>query len=308
MAGIESVQQPDVMTEDVVGPADVQPEVGVEPAAPVAAPTPAALTPLAAPETSYIYAHGQVDAQYPSLSVEKEFAQVAGQSDYAGMTDRQVMKQVILVPENRYLARSLCWILTIEGLETYILLPRDPADYQQLIDAFRAEPRRDDLDVVIGVRGGLAPPSMCNGLTLPIVAFEQLYSFDRQSLVESIPEPESVTGKQVDKFREAAGGLFDQLLQLADNVGATDEHRALNYLMVRYPRIYSVTTELYDRNFAFTGVEVLRSGLSDVRSVHDVVLSFSHRETDVVERHYVRVDTTGMFPFLVTKLGPFYQR
>jgi hypothetical protein len=270
-----------------------------------AAPPP---VPLAAAESAYVYAHGQVDAQFPSLSVEKELAQVAGQSDYSGLTDRQVMKQVISAREHRYLARSLCWIFTIEGLETYILHPRDPADWDLLIEAFRAEPRRDDLDVVVGIRGGLAPPSMCNGLTLPVVGFDQLYSFDRDALIEAIPKPDSVSDRQLGRFREAAGGFFDQLLQLADNVGATDEHRALNYLMVRYPRIYGVTTEMHDRNFAFTGVEVAPSDLSDVRSVQEVVLSYTHRETDVVEKHFVRVDVTGEFPFLVTKMGPFYHR
>lgn len=29
-----------------------------------------------------------------------------------------------------------------------------------------------------------------------------------------------------------------RIVQIADNAGATDEHRALNYLVVRYPRIY----------------------------------------------------------------------
>jgi PatG C-terminal len=282
---------------------DTPPETAVEPAqtGPVPSPT------LASAEHAYIYAHGQVEAQFPNLSVEKELAQVAGLSDYGGMTDRQVLKEVISARENRYLARSLCWIFAIEGLETYILYPRDPADWELLIDAFRAEPRRDDLDVVIGVRGGLAPPSMCNGLTLPVVGFDQLYSFDRDALIEAIPQPESMPDEQLGDFRVTAGRFFDQLLQLADNVGATDEHRAINYVMVRYPRIYSVTTEMHDRNFAFSGVEVLPSNLAGVRSVQDVVLSYTHRQTDVVEKHFVRVDVTGEFPFLVTKMQPFYQ-
>ena len=29
---------------------------------------------------------------------------------------------------NRYLVRQLCFVMTIQGLETYILRPRDPAD------------------------------------------------------------------------------------------------------------------------------------------------------------------------------------
>jgi hypothetical protein len=264
--------------------------------------------PLPIDRPSFVYALGQVEPRFPSLAVEKEFAQVIGRADNAGLTDRQVLRTAISERQNRYLARSLCWVLTIEGLETYILVPRDPADFELLVESYREESRRDDLDVVIGVRGQIAPPDMCNGLALPIVAFDQLYSFDRDSLIGSIPRPESIPQKGDAQFRSTAGGLFDYLLQLADNAGAIDEHRALNYLTVRYPRIYAVATEQYERNFSFAGVEVLPSRLSGVRSIVDVVFSFRHRETDVVEKQFVRVDVTEEFPFLVTKMSPFYDR
>jgi PatG C-terminal len=95
---------------------------------------------------------------------------------------------------------------------------------------------------------------------------------------------------------------------LADNAGATDEHRALNYLVVRYPAIYAVAAERYAQNASLTAVEVLPSRLSGVRKLVDVVLSFTNRQTDVVEKFFVRVDVTEEFPFLVTKLTPYYDR
>lgn len=88
-------------------------------------------------------------------------------------------------------------ILTIEGLETYILVPRDPADYDQLLEAVRPQPSPLDLDVVVGVRGPIAPPTMCNGLMIPIVVFDQIYSFDRDALIKAIPRPEKTTAKGV---------------------------------------------------------------------------------------------------------------
>ena len=33
------------------------------------------------------------------------------------------------------------------------------------------------------------PPEMCNGLMIPILAFEHIYSFDRAALIEAIPKP-----------------------------------------------------------------------------------------------------------------------
>ena len=55
--------------------------------------------------------------------------------------------------ENRYLVRQLCWVLSIQGLDTYLLQPRDPADFDALVDAIRPAPSPNDIDVVIGMRG-----------------------------------------------------------------------------------------------------------------------------------------------------------
>jgi hypothetical protein len=64
--------------------------------------------------------------------------------------------------------------MTIEGLETYILIPRDPADLDLLVEALRPASSPMDLDCVIGVRGPIAPPDICNGLQVPIVVFDQI--------------------------------------------------------------------------------------------------------------------------------------
>jgi len=257
---------------------------------------------------AFVYALGRIDARYPTLAIEKEFAQVVGSFDSAGLTDREVVHAVIHDRNNRYLARSLCWVFTVEGLETYILVPGDPADLELLIESYRTEPRYDDLDVVIGVRHGIAPPEMCNGLAVPVVRFDQIYSFDRTSLIESIPVPENMSDDDGGRFRTLAGGLFDDLNQLADNAGATDEHRALNYLTVRYPRIYTEATEQLEKNLSFSGVQVLASQLSGARTIVDVVFSFTHRQTDVIEKRSVRVDVTEEFPFLQAGIGPYFNR
>ena len=55
--------------------------------------------------------------------------------------DRQELPSVLTQKQNRYLARKLCWVLTVEGLETYILGSRDPADLDLLIEAVRPAPR-----------------------------------------------------------------------------------------------------------------------------------------------------------------------
>ena len=97
-------------------------------------------------------------------------------------------------------------------------------------------------------------------------------------------------------------------MQIADNAGATDEHRALNYLAVRYPAIYAKAAEYFAQNCSLTAVDVQGSPLSGVRNVLDVIFSYTNRNTDVLEKCFVRVDVTDEFPFLVTKLSPYYDR
>jgi cyclic patellamide precursor peptide PatG len=254
---------------------------------------------------SYVYALGQVEPRFPSLAVEKEMAQVTGRADTAGLTDRQALHTVLSERRNRYLVRHLCWVFTIEALDTYILRPRDPADWDLLVDAIRPRPKPGDIDTVIGIRGPIAPPDVCNGLSVPIVSFTQLYSYDEESLIRSIPKPRELSKEQ---FIPAAERLFREIMQVADNAGATDEHRALNYVATRYPAIYATATEAHARNAGLAGIEVRPSRLSGVRTIVDIIFSFNHRQTDVVEKHFTRVDVTEEFPFLVTKLSPYYDR
>ena len=254
---------------------------------------------------SYVYALGQIEPRFPRPDVEKEFAQAAARGETKGKTDRETMQTILSARENRYLARQLCWVLTLQGLETYILMPRDSANLDLLVEAVRPTPRPTDLDVVIGLRGPVATPEMCNGLMIPIVFFDQIYSFDRDALIKSIPRPEKVTAKE---FHPAAEELFDRIMQMTDNAGATDENRALNYLAVRYPAIYAKVAEQFAADASLSAVEVRSSPFSAVRKIMDVIFAFTNRNTDVTEKFFVRVDMTEEFPFLVTKMSPYYDR
>jgi len=198
-------------------------------------------------------------------------------------------------------------VLNIEGMDTYILQPHGPHGFDLLIETIRPSPSPMDIDIVIGNRGHIAPPEMCNGLMVPIVFFDQIYSFDRPKLLEDLKEkrPETVSEEE---FTSTAEELFERIMQLADNAGATDEHRALNYLAVRYDAIYAKATEMHQRNFSLTEVVVGTSRLSGARKIVAPIFTFTHRETDVNEKYFVRVDVTEEFPFLVTKMSPYYDR
>jgi hypothetical protein len=57
-----------------------------------------------------------------------------------------------------------------------------------------------------------------------------------------------------------------------------------------------------------TGVEVLRSPLTGTRVIVEVIFAYTNRNTDFTEKFCVRVDVTEEFPFLVTKMSPYYNR
>jgi hypothetical protein len=255
--------------------------------------------------TSFVYVIGQIKPRCPTLALEKEYAQATGRAETAGLTDPQALWKVLSDRANRYLARQWCWVLTVEGVETYLLVPRDAADLDLLIESLRAEPRKTDLDMVIGTLGPIAPPTMCNGLMVPIVAFDQIYSFDLDSLIGAIPRPKAIPE---DRFRAVAEEVLSRIMLMADNAGATDEHRALNYLVVRYDRIYALAAEQHAKNASLLAIEVRPSALSGVRKIVEVIFRFVDRRTDVTEAYFVRVDVTEQFPFLLTKLMPYLDR
>lgn len=96
-----------------------------------------ALTPPA-----YVSAIGKISWRFPNDGVEREFLQVRSRVDTSGKTDSEVAHMIFSYHGNRYPVRELCWILSVGGMPTYVLMPRDPADFDLLIEAARPNPAR----------------------------------------------------------------------------------------------------------------------------------------------------------------------
>jgi hypothetical protein len=257
---------------------------------------------------SYVYAIGKVIHRFPNRSLEMELAQAIGRSsegETKGLIHPEVAHKVLINPANRYIARQMCYVLKIEGLETYILVPSDPLDFERLVESLRSAPEVGDVDVIIGRRGPMASPEICNGLVVPIVIVDQIYSFDREALIKAIPRRK---GTREDQFKKTSHTILDHIIQIADNAGATDEHRALNYLAVRYDEIYHRTQLLQDENYSFTAIEVRPSRLSGTSKVVDVIFSYENRANRASQKWFARVDVTEEFPFLVSPMQEYFER
>jgi len=227
------------------------------------------------------------------MAIEKEFAQVMGSAEK--LNDAEAIHSICLQKEHSYLVRQLCWVLAIEGLDSYILRPRDPVDYELLVNAIRPASRQHDVFVVVGLRGPTAPEQLCNGALLPIVGFDQIWAFDREALLRAAGRANKEDLKQ----------LLDRTMQMTANAGTADAHRAVNYLIVRYPDVFGKVVEANAHGAIFSAVETRPSTLGADRKIVDVILSYMAKNTGVTEKWFARVDVTEEFPFLVSALSPY---
>jgi len=111
-----------------------------------------------------------------------------------------------------------------------------------------------------------------------------------------------------EEFGQSADELFERIQQLTDNVGGTDEHRAVNYLAMHYAQMYTQTAEMSARGFSLTRVDIAPSRLAGTRNLVNVIFTYTNRRTDVEEKYRARVDVTEKYPFLEKKLSQYYDR
>ncbi|MFL6334571.1 MAG: hypothetical protein ACJ754_14760 [Pyrinomonadaceae bacterium] len=252
----------------------------------------------------FVYAIGTVTARFPNQSVEREFIQVWGRTNYSGPVSNKAMFEVLSQGQNIYLARSMCWIFQNESVDMYVLQPRSYVELTDFILALDDPIDKVTLDMIIGVRGGIAPPTMCNGTQLSIVVCDQVFTFTTEAFIQSIIDYAASLGRIVT--RAAAYNAFSILVKLTDNSGESDEHRAINYVTFKSLDIYVLETQLEADNFQLTSVTATPSSLSGARKIVNVIFTYTNTRSTEVQQYFTRVDVTGEFPFLVTGISRFY--
>lgn len=259
--------------------------------------TTAAVVPL-----PYVYVFGQLEPQYMSLSVEKEIAQAIGRTETTDLTDREALVKVLQDRQNRYLVRQLCWKLIVRGLETYILKPYDPADYEQLVQAYSADPK--GVVVVVGYRAGMASTQDCNGVVLPILVFDNIYYGNRESLLKDLPVPDKADRV---RFAATAGEMLDRIVdQIADD-GSSAESRAKLYLAMRYPAIYAQAADAVARGLSLRAIRTKRYPQSMGNVNVEVIFDYVDRKSNVLEQYSTLVNVDGLYPYLVWEMKPYFE-
>jgi hypothetical protein len=268
----------------------------------------------------FVYAIGTVEAEYPNIAIEREMQVMAhalgveAEPDPAmplRPTEDRSWQHTVLSRNRkitRYLARQLSWRLTVENSPAFVLSPRDPTDFDELIDCLarpkylrqaRAKRKKgtaaspgtldppsgdpQDLDVVIGTMGS----QTANGID---VLMDQVFTIQPEQL--------------------SPPGLGAYFKQLADNHGLTDEERAYNYLMARYA-ISPENLKEINKDFELAGVPTMYSRLgAGNRRVVRVIYTFNSKgpNSPAQRKFFVRVDVTDEFPFIVTSWNQYLQR
>ena len=208
----------------------------------------------------FVYAVGQLAPQFPSLGVEKEFAQLANRLGRGGLVEMELLRQVLEVPENRYLARHLCWVFTSQHVEAFTMLPRDETDLTQLVEMISPNNSEEIVHVVVGRSSPGPADSPCIAAGLPTVTPDQLLAFTVDEFTQAVPDvgataDQETAGEQElpatsrnevgEQFQAVVREVFVRLTRRADNHGITDDHRAFNYVALRYPPIYHIVDQAY---------------------------------------------------------------
>jgi hypothetical protein len=261
-----------------------------------------ALPYAALPSRALVYAIGRLEARFVSRGAEREFAQVSGEDPSAVLRTRD-LKEVLEDPDNRYLARQLCWVFQGPFADSCVVAPRDSSDLDLLIATLAPSGDRPLVQVLVGSQTlGFVDPA-CARLRLLVVDVEQLLSFTMDEFLAELPPPEGEENR--DAFRETARRLFAHLTQRAGNTGVSDEHRALNYLALRYPAVYHLTFTAQREGKALIGVDAGVTSMGERRMAR-LRLAFRDARSHVVERYLCEVDVTDVLPFVARSLTPTF--
>lgn len=259
----------------------------------------------------YVFVLGSIEARFPNLSLEKEFIQVPSPNDMPKVpTYREQLYHIFKEEQYRYIARDMCWVLIMENVDNYLLYPRTEHELTQLIDSLQ-KPLNAEISVVIGQRGPIAPPSMCNGLQLPVIVLSHLTEMNLESFSSTIVNAHPLP-KEVNKteLKEITQSLFLSLMQFAANLGEGDEQRAIYYLALLQDKnnIYEqAVVQAQQKGSILSQIKVEPSPVhGDDREILEIIFTYVNLKTNVPDRYFARIDVTGMYPFLVSPLQPYY--
>lgn len=261
--------------------------------------------------TNFVYAVGVINAQFPTLNLEKELYQnslMGNQETQLPMLENvnddialqrlnrnkqlnQELFKGLSLGKNRYIARSMKWVLDnryIEQLYT-LLIPTDELLTQCITALDRTINGETGQVVIIGEMH--SPNTVLVSAIIPVMV---------------LPFGEVLHGVKAnnDQFQN----LVTEITSLNISRGNSDAARALNYVLYNNPAIYQQSFHLYYQSnqdgpnpngYQLINVDVNVSNSGD-RVAADVIFVYQGINTGATQFWRSRVDVTGEYPFSVS--------
>jgi len=237
----------------------------------------------------FVYSAGRLELRFPDEGVRKEYEARARELGVAPTAYGLVLTKY------RYLARRMCWVLSVNQQPAGILVPGGEAELTELVAALEA-PWPDIEIVATGTLGNTAPASKCDGLTVPMVPLTELSYFTQAALLAQIAKQ---TGIDPSVLASAAQSIW-QLTGVWREPGFDDAQRAANYVVLRTTSLYEQTVLLGTGDprtrFWLRSITRLPARTEAGRSVVNVDSTFQNANGQT-QTWRAEIDVTDMFSF-----------
>jgi len=247
----------------------------------------------------FVFAIGKLDVKFPNIGLEREFQRAAQRS--GATTGTRSEKLAAVLRSHRHIASRICPLLLVGGIPVYVIAPAAAYVRDALIEALAVNDSGDQWVVVSGRLGPPCRPTDCGGVVAPVVACDELYSFTVQQWSKDLTEalqPAIKAKRATDQaLARAAKEVFSTVVSSAENAGASEQHRALNYALVRHPGIFLTVAERSDRAVLDKIETRMLPSFASRRQV-GIVFTFLDNTTGVAERLFCRIDVTDEWPFV----------
>jgi hypothetical protein len=260
-----------------------------------------------------VFTVGRLRAGFPDSGLQQEYAQAASVHPDAPVESSE-LKAVIAQPDNRYLARQVCWTFTAQsGDDACTVLPRSEAELDDLIDLLAPE-GAEPIQALVGSPAATRTPFGCWAGDLPAVWPVQVLSFAMDEFTDAMAsehQPDADEKADVAPLREnpqyraSVHDLFVRLTQRSGNVGVTDEDRACNFLALKDSPSYALNWQARTEGKNLTNITA-RAMFKGARRLVDVRFVFRHHQTHLTETYHCQVDTTDLFCYKALPLSPTY--
>jgi PatG C-terminal/PatG Domain len=164
-------------------------------------------------KSKYVLAIGSLRVAIPSIAVAREINRLAG-SPAKNVVQEPVPSQLISGSDRKYISRHLCWLLNIEGKDSYLLFSRVPGETEMLLAAYSQGGGEGGGRVLVnGLLGPVPTDESSGGFKLPTVVFDEVSPL---SMVKMLEQHSASRGGSEIPFEEWA---FEQIARQGAGLG-----------------------------------------------------------------------------------------